>query len=136
LTIDEAKKEVTRYWSEKARAALESAKAELAAGRTDFAVNRAYYACFYSASVLLLRDGHKFGKHSAVRAALHRNYVKPGVLDARWGRLFDRLFDSRQRGDYEELVEFDPADVAQMVTSASQFVEELLRLAGVKGVTG
>jgi uncharacterized protein (UPF0332 family) len=128
VTPEEARREVITYWVRKTHAALDSADAELGAGRADFAVNRAYYAAFYAASALLLRDGHRFVKHSAVRSALHRHYVKTGIVKPEWGRIFDRLLDSRQRGDYQELVEFDPEEAAQLLRDARAFTQAVLDL--------
>ncbi len=84
MTEEQARTEVVRYWMGQAREALASAQAELAAGRRHFAVNRVYYACFYSASAVLLRRGRTYVRHSALRAAVHRELVKTGRLDAAW----------------------------------------------------
>ena len=72
MTGDDARSMVLAYWLDKSAEAIASADAEFAAGRYSFAVNRAYYACFYALSAVLLSDGQKYGKHSGVRAALHR----------------------------------------------------------------
>lgn len=53
---EEARQEVIQYWMEKAHEALQSARAEQLAGRLIFAINIAYYGCFYSASAVLLRE--------------------------------------------------------------------------------
>ena len=66
---------LTEYWLRKAGDALQSARSEAQAGRLDFAVNRAYYACFYAASAVLPRMGKKFVKHSGLRAAVHQDLV-------------------------------------------------------------
>jgi len=124
----EARQEVVRYWLEKSVAALESAQSELAAGRYDFAVNRGYYACFYVASALFLHEGKAFTKHSGLRGALHRDLVKSGRLAPQWGRLFDKLFENRQRGDYLELYEFEQEQVVTLLKGAEGFVAELRRL--------
>ena len=118
------------YWSEKASEALSSAKAEFTAGRHSFAVNRAYYACFYALSSVLLGEDLKFVKHSGVRAALHRRLVKTGRLQAGWGRFYDRVFENRQRGDYQELVTFEAEQVAETIEQARGFVAEMRRMLG------
>ena len=82
MTEERARENVIRYWLGQARDALASAQAELAAGRRHFAINRVYYACFYSASAVLLKQGRSYVKHGAVRAAVHRELVKSGRLDA------------------------------------------------------
>ncbi|TVP69337.1 MAG: HEPN domain-containing protein [Leptolyngbya sp. LCM1.Bin17] len=55
----------------KASQALESAWSEFQAERLDFAANRAYYACFYAASAVMLHRGRQFVKHSGLRGAIH-----------------------------------------------------------------
>lgn len=97
MSRDAGTAKAVAFWLDKADAALVSARAEHAAGRFDFAVNRAYYAAFYAASAALLHRGRRFTKHTGLRAAIHRELVKSGAIDAEWGRAFDRLFESRQR---------------------------------------
>ena len=69
---DDVKKDVIAYWLNKADQALAAANDDFNSERYAFAVNRAYYACFYALSSVLLYDDHKFVKHTGVRGALHR----------------------------------------------------------------
>lgn len=128
MTQEDARREVVAYWTEKAAEALSSAEAEFQAGRLSFAVNRAYYACFYALSAVLLGEDLRFVKHSGVRAALHRSVLKTGRLEPRWGRFYDRVFENRQRGDYQELVSFEAEQVAEIIEQARGFVSEMRRL--------
>jgi len=128
MTTEDARAAVLDFWSNKAAEALQSAQSEFAAGRLTFAVNRAYYACFYSVSALLLKDGRKFVKHSGVRSALHRHLVKTGKVSTAWGRFYDRIFENRQRGDYQELVSFEAEQVSEVIEHAKGFVAEMVRL--------
>ena len=113
MTRDEATAQAVRYWLAKARECLAPAEDEVRAGRLSFAVNRCYYAAFYAASAALLARGKRFVKHSGVRAAVHRDLVKPGLLPEDLGRIYDRLFHDRQQGDYIEFVAFDAVDVGE-----------------------
>jgi hypothetical protein len=122
MTTEDARDAVIAFWRDKAAEALQSAQSEFAAGRLSFAVNRAYYACFYSVSALLLKDGRKFLKHSGVRSALHRHLVKTGAVSTEWGRFYDRIFENRQRGDYQELVSFEAEQVSEIIEQAREFV--------------
>ncbi len=88
----------------------------------------AYYACFYTASAVLLQEGCKFVKHSGVRSAVHQDLVKTGRLDVRWGDVYDQLFDSRYRADYIALAEFDAENAAELIREAEGFVLEMRRL--------
>lgn len=105
-----------------------SARSEMVAGRYDFAANRAYYACFYAASAVLLAEGHKFVKHTGLRGAVHQHLVKAGRLDPEWGRAYDRIFQTRQMADYLELAELDEDQAAELFRSAEGSVAEMKRL--------
>jgi len=128
VTSDQARSEVIAFWLERSDEAVASALAELDAGRYAFAVNRAYYACFYALSAVLLAEGRKYVKHSGLRAALHRELIRNGRLDPSWGRAYDRVFDNRHRGDYQELVVFEAAHVGELCGQAKAFVAQMRRL--------
>ena len=125
---DKERSAVIEYWMEKAQESLNSARSEQLAGRFIFAINRAYYGCFYSASAVLLKRGERFSKHSGVRAALHRSLVKTGELDKSWGKFYDLIFNSRQRGDYQELVNFSFEETDELITQADGFIVEMANL--------
>jgi uncharacterized protein (UPF0332 family) len=107
---------------------LESARAEAAAGWLRFAVNRVYYACFYGASAVLLKQGRQFVKHNGVRAALHRYLIKPGLASSELGGFYDDAFRDRQEADYGALADFDAADVASRIQQAERFVQRMREL--------
>ncbi len=125
---DDIKKDVIGYWMEKAEEALASARSEQQADRRVFAVNRAYYACFYALSAVLMQSGQTFRKHTGVRGALHRAFIKTGMLEASWGKFYDLIFENRQRGDYQELVEFEVEELQEIISQSEQFVEVMKEL--------
>jgi uncharacterized protein (UPF0332 family) len=121
MSKDDLRDHPARYWMEKADEALASAQSEQEARRYTFAVNRAYYACFYAASSVLFKRGVKFKKHSGVRAAVHREFVRTGAVSTEMGKFYDYAFDSRQRGDYQEMVDFPPDQVEDIIENAKEF---------------
>ena len=135
MTDAAARRKVAEYWVARADSALASAASELAARRYDFAANRAYYACFYAASAVLLMAGRRFAKHSGVRGAVHQDLVKPGVLEMSWGKAYDRLFETCQSADYVELFEVEEAQAAELLNLAQGFVAEMKRLYAGQGRT-
>lgn len=121
----EPRREVVQYWWSKAGESLASARRELEAGSHLFAVNRLYYAAFYGVSATLLERRLSFRKHSGVRAAFHREFIKSGRLGAEWGRFYDRLYEDRQEGDYAALVSFDREYVESQADRCARFLSEL-----------
>jgi hypothetical protein len=70
----------------------------------------------------------KYAKHSGVISAIHRDFVKSGILPVQTGKALDKLYEIRNVGDYGE-VEHVPEDVAQeAVTLARGFLDEILRV--------
>jgi len=123
MNKDDIKSEVIQYWMEKAYEALESAKSEFMAGRLSFTINRTYYASFYAASSVLMQLGKYFKKHTGVRSSVHQLLVKEGMIDVKWGKLYDLLFENRQRGDYMELVTFTTEETIELLEKATGFVK-------------
>ena len=122
--MNEQKKELINYWITKAKEALDSASDEFKAKKLSFAVNRIYYGCFYIVYALLLKRDLKFKKHSGVRSAFHKYFVKTGLVDLEWGKFYDEIFEARQRADYIELVSFEEEQVNEWLQKAQAFVKK------------
>lgn len=120
--MTEEERAVIEYRLARAREALEEAEVLLDAGHVNGHVSRLYYACFYAVSALLLTKNISTSRHAQVRALLHRDFVKPGTISPDMGRHFDRLFRSRQRGDYTDFVRFKSEDVAGWLEETRSFV--------------
>ena len=114
---------MVRYWWSKALECLASARRECNAGSYSCTMNRLYYAVFYGVCAVLFERQQSFRKHSGVRAAFHRQFIKTGLLDTKWGQLYDQLFEDRQEGDYVVFVSFEPGYVQLQVGQCSEFLE-------------
>jgi uncharacterized protein (UPF0332 family) len=119
---------ISQRWIQKSYDALDSAKIECENGHYAFAVNRQYYAVFYAASAILAIEDKSYGKHSAVRAALHRGFVRTGKIPIELGKLYDRLFENRQEADYEPMATFKKNDVDELMDKTVDFVNLIKKL--------
>lgn len=125
MTADKQRSEIVRYWWEKAEESLRSAVREFEAGSFGFSVNRVYYAAFYAVCAALLERRQTFKKHAGVRAAFHREFIKTGLLDMRWGKLYDQLFEDRQEGDYVTFIEFNREYVEHQIAECTEFLRQI-----------
>ncbi len=116
----EHRDELVNYWLEKAEESIQSASSEIGNDRLSFAINRLYYALFYSMSAILTAKGDSYSKHSGVRSALHRDFIKTGKIDKQVGRLYDELFNARHQADYTPLVEFDKEIVKEQYSDVKE----------------
>ncbi len=122
MTERDGKEALIAIWLEKSDDSIKSAKIELKEGHTVFALNRIYYACFYATTALLLKDDKQYSKHSAVAANLNRIFIKTGIIDKKWNKFYQRLFDDRQYGDYHPTLSFDADDIASRIEDAGEFI--------------
>jgi uncharacterized protein len=123
MTSKEELKAIARVWLDKAKESHDSARLEFEANHLSFAINRLYYAVFYAVSAVLAVRQMKYGKHSAVRAALHRDLISPGLIPAWCGDLFDSLFDDRQEADYAPVRVFTQEDITARISPVAEFIK-------------
>jgi uncharacterized protein len=89
------------------------------------ALNRVYYAMFYAASAFVIARGKVFAKHGGVLAFIHKECVQAGVLDRRHGRAFQKAFEDRSEGDYQDLLKLTGEDAGAAIAAADEFVSAL-----------
>jgi uncharacterized protein (UPF0332 family) len=114
----------------RARETLLEADLMAQSGHWNGCVNRLYYACFYAVTALLLSHNLSAGKHAGVRSLFNRHFVRTGLVSSALGRLYRDLFESRQQGDYHDLVRFEAQQVRPWLPEVQRFVarvEELLQ---------
>ncbi len=116
------------YRLQRATETLAEARLMQSARHWNTCANRLYYAAFYAVSALLVKDGHTASKHSGVKALFNRHYVKSGIVEKDKGRLYNRLFDLRQEGDYIDFVTLDAETVEPLVEETSGFIETIRSL--------
>lgn len=87
--------------------------------------NRLYYAVYYMATALLLKKGLKAQTHSGVMHLLGLHFVKTGLLGSNEGRLFTRLFEMRQSGDYDDLFDLTSEEVEPYIDKAKAMIAKM-----------
>jgi uncharacterized protein (UPF0332 family) len=63
------------------------------------------------------------------KTRFNQRFVKAGEVSREKGRLFNRLFEARQEGDYIDFVHFDRETVEPWIPEAIEFVEAMSDLA-------
>ena len=88
-------------------------------------MNRLYYACFYAVIALLLKNEIETLTHDGARTQFGLKFVKTGIIDKKYGLLFSKLFDYRQKGDYGDLFNFDEDTIAPLLPKVDEFIKTL-----------
>lgn len=116
-------RDLLRYRIEQARETLREAEILDDAHAYRGAINRAYYAMFYSVLALLATKQQGSSKHSGAIALFDREFVKTGVIPTSFSRTLHLAFDRRQVHDYGELVEVDSQTSTAAIADAGSFVD-------------
>ena len=104
---------IRSQWA-KSKRSLAAAEATLDTD-PDSAASRAYYAAFHGVTAVLAGRGMEFTKHTAVRAALHRDIIQSGALSVDLGRDYDFLLDLRETADYGGVAEASLASATKAI---------------------
>ena len=120
-----------RYRMDRSKEALSAARLMYETGYYNDAVNRLYYSCFYAVIALLATEGIHPSKHTAARASLNKNWIKTGKLSKETGRLYNSLFDRREKGDYGDYFRFNKEDIEDWLKSVEKAVEEIFQATGL-----
>ena len=93
--------------------------------RWNAVINRLYYSCFYAVIALLLKNNIETQTHDGARIQFGLHFIKTGMVDPKFGKLFSKLFDFRQKGDYGDLYDYDQTLVDPLISQVKEFLEEL-----------
>ena len=89
------------------------------------AVNRIYYGIFYSLTALALRFEYQSSKHFQLMGWFNQNFVKPGLIEVKYGKILRDAFKNRSDGDYAPFILFEKADILDMQTDMVDFIERI-----------
>jgi uncharacterized protein (UPF0332 family) len=106
----------------RAATTLQTAR-RLADDDPDSAASRAFYAAFYAVTALFSAEGRDFKKHSALRAAVHRDLVKAGRWPSELGVAYDFLMEMREIGDYGGVARVTVDDARKAVDLAKKILD-------------
>lgn len=117
------KAEYIRYRLETSYTTFEAARVLADNGFWNSAVNRLYYSLFYAVSALLVLHDIQTKKHSSVKSQFSLHFIKTGVFDKKFGQLLSELFDWRQKGDYENIFDYDQESVQPLFIPVKEMLD-------------
>ena len=89
------------------------------------AANRLYYACYYAVSALLIKNGYNARTHNGVFNLLGKHFIVTGIISNEQNKLYRKLFDLRQNGDYDDWIVVGESDIVPLLEPAEKFIAEI-----------
>lgn len=91
----------------------------------NIAVNRIYYGIFYSLTALALKYEYESSKHYQLMGWFNQSFIKPGLIEIKYGKILRNAFKNRSDGDYAPFIRFEKDDVLEMQSDMVDFIERI-----------
>ena len=106
----------------RAREDIETARELFNLGRYRAVVNRSYYAIFSVTTALLLTQRIERSKHAGVESAFIKNFIKTGIIETEYGKIYNYIRKKREESDYGAGVTIDKETAEKVVDYAEKFI--------------
>ncbi len=120
---------VVSYRIEKAARAIEQAKHNLPMEYWELIANRMYYAAYYAVSALLIANGYSAKTHETILRLFGLHFIQTEILSKDYGKLYNKLFTLRLKGDYNDRYNLTSEEVLPLVEPTEQLIQEVSRIA-------
>jgi len=121
----EIRKERIEAEIDRAKEALTAAKNLFEDGLFADSISRAYYAIFHAARAVLLTKEIDPDTHNGAISMFGLHFVKNGLIEERFGRIFNEAKDARELGDYIVTKEFTKEETGKRVEQATEFLQRM-----------
>lgn len=108
--------------------ALSAAEALLDDGLLRSAVSRLYYGMLHLVRALIVSRGFDPRSHEGVETLFALHFVRPGVVDLRFGKAFAHLQKFREQADYGPMLALTVEEVARDLATVKEFAGEVRRI--------
>lgn len=121
----EEKQALIKYRLDRACESLEAAQLMFEHNMLVPAMNRVYYSMFYAVHALLILNEAAFSKHGQVKGYFNKEFIKKGIFPKEFGKLFNTVFEYRQKFDYVDLIIPEEKLVSDYILEARNFVNQI-----------
>ena len=91
--------------------------------RWNSAINRLYDAAYYAVIALLLKYNLKPTTHNGAKTVFSEHFIKKEIIPKEFGKLYSQLFTWRQKGDYDDLYDFNKENVLPYFEPVQKLIE-------------
>lgn len=120
--------DLAEYRLNRAKDTLSDGKKYSKSATNESTINRIYYSMFYAVNSLLITMGLSSSKHSGVLSIFNREVINKSLLEKKWGEFYSDMFKRRQKGDYQDFVEFEKQDVKVWLKKSEDFISRIEEL--------
>ena len=121
--MSSSKKDLIKYRLSRAWDTLDDATILKDNEKWNSSINRLYYSAYYAVMALLLNSDLKPTTHNGTKSNFSEFFIKKGVFPKELGKMHSQLFTWRQKGDYDDLFDFDKDKVLPYFEPVKRLLE-------------
>ena len=123
-----SKNDLINYRLVRAKETYKDAQILAENGRWNSCINRLYYSAYYAVMALLLNSDLKPTTHSGAKSNFSEHFILTNSIPKEFGKMYSQLFTWRQKGDYDDLYDFDKEKVMPYFHPVSQLISIVEKL--------
>lgn len=117
------KEDLIKYRLLRAKDTFEDAQILAEKNKWNSTINRLYYSVYYAVIALLLNSELKPTTHNGAKSNFSEHFILTKKIPAEFGKMYSQLFTWRQKGDYDDLFDFDKDKVMPYFKPAKELIE-------------
>jgi uncharacterized protein (UPF0332 family) len=86
-------------------------------------INRLYYSAYYAVMALLLYSELNPSTHNGAKSNFNEHFIKTERIPIEFGKIYSQLFTWRQKGDYDDLFDFNEEKVLPYFEPVKKLIE-------------
>lgn len=125
---DFIKEDYIQYRLKSARDTLKAAKLLADNSLWNSAINRLYYSCYYAISALIYKYDLNAKSHGGLKHQFTLHFIKSGLIEKDIAKIYTRLFDWRQKGDYDDFDDFNEEKTLPLFKPVETLIDKIQKL--------
>lgn len=128
------KDDLIKYRIARAKDTFEDAQILAEREKWNSTINRLYYAAYYAVMALLLDSDFKPSTHNGAKSNFSEYFIKTGKINKEYGKMYSQLFTWRQKGDYDDLFDFNKEKVLPYFEPVNRLISTIEIMIGKDAV--
>jgi len=101
------KKDLINYRLLRAKDTFDDAQILAERNKWNSTINRLYYSAYYAVMALLLDSDLNPTTHNGAKSNFSEHFILTNKIPKEFGKIYSQLFTWRQKGDYDDMFDFD-----------------------------
>ena len=118
-----SREDLIQYRLHRAKDTFEDAQILAERRKWNSSINRLYYSAYYAVMALLLFSELNPATHNGAKSNFTEHFIKTERIPKEFGKMYSQLFTWRQKGDYDDLFDFDQQKVMPYFKPVQKLIE-------------